>query len=100
MKPVNIQRAARKDLEEAAAWYDQKLPGLGDELLSELLAAAERIARNPQLYARAEGDARRTLLHRFPYHAVFVEEAESIEIIALIHAHRNPEVWKRRIPRK
>jgi len=35
------------DVVDAVTWYDDKLPGLGDEFLSEYLAPIQRIRDNP-----------------------------------------------------
>lgn len=37
------------------------------------------------------------MLRRFPYLVVYVEEESFIEVIAVMHAHRNPEIWKARL---
>jgi hypothetical protein len=39
---------------------------------------------------------RRALLHQFPYGVYFLFEAEAVAILAVLHSHRNPDVWKRR----
>lgn len=97
MKPVHLQDAAFLDLAEADHWYESKFPGLGDDLLNEFRATSARIAERPRSYPEVEEGARRALRRRFPYIIIFVEEATTIEVIAVIHSHRNPDVWKRRL---
>ncbi|MCZ7605623.1 MAG: type II toxin-antitoxin system RelE/ParE family toxin [Planctomycetota bacterium] len=97
MKPVHLQDAAFLDLAEADHWYESKLPGLGDDLLNEFRATSAKIAERPRSYREVEGGARRALLRRFPYMIIFVEEDTTIEVIAVMHTHRNPDVWKSRL---
>jgi hypothetical protein len=39
---VIFRPLAVEDTVEAAAWYEERAPGLGDELIDEILAAADR----------------------------------------------------------
>ena len=41
-------------------------------------------------------EVRRALLHKFPYSIYFVNEPEAIAIIAVLHQHRRPDMWKSR----
>ena len=47
---VIFRPAAVDDVAEAAAWYDERSPGLGDVLIEEILIAVERAARDPDLF--------------------------------------------------
>jgi hypothetical protein len=100
VKPVHIQLDARVDLAEANDWYEDRLPGLGGEFLSEFIATAAKISERPDSFPVALEDARKTMLDRFPYLVVFIEESDRIEILAVVHAHRNPNVWKRRVRKR
>lgn len=97
MKPVFVQAPARSDLSEADEWYQARQAGLGDALLAEFERTARLIAERPTMYPKVEGDARRALLRGFPYQVIYLEEAESIEIVAVLHSHRDPGVWKARL---
>ena len=41
------------DVCDAAAWYDDKRAGLGDEFIAEYVSAIRRIQDNPLLFAIA-----------------------------------------------
>lgn len=45
---VVFRRAAKDELEEAAAWYEDRRRGLGDEFLNEIGEAVERAANHPE----------------------------------------------------
>lgn len=40
---------------------------------------------------------RRKLLARFPYAIVFVERDTSVHVISVMHGHRRPAYWRRRL---
>jgi hypothetical protein len=41
---LGLRASARRDIREAAAWYERERPGLGDEFLIELDAVLLRVA--------------------------------------------------------
>jgi toxin ParE1/3/4 len=44
---LKIRLAAEADMAEAAQWYDQRQPGLGEKLLREVDQAIARVVENP-----------------------------------------------------
>ena len=60
---------AVEDVIEAVAWYEAHAPGLGEQLIDEILTATHRAQENPELFrvVRREGNVRRVLTKRFPY---------------------------------
>jgi plasmid stabilization system protein ParE len=95
---VNIQPLAYADAEEAAAWYEGQRAGLGIEFVLELDVAIERAGESPELYELQYREARRVLLRRFPYAVYFVFEHGVVEVFAILHQHREPSLWKSRVP--
>jgi plasmid stabilization system protein ParE len=95
---INVQPQAQADAQEAAAWYEAQRPGLGIEFILEVDAALERAAESPVAYARQHHEARRVLLRRFPYAVYFVHDGEVVEVFAVLHQHRAPQLWRSRIP--
>lgn len=93
---VVFRRAAKDDLEEAAAWYEDRRRGLGDEFLNEIGEAIEQAASHPERHPLAFGDVRRTVLRRFPYAVYFRQREQVLVILAVFHGRRNPLIWKRR----
>jgi hypothetical protein len=89
--------AARRDLREAALWYDEKRPGLGDEFLEAVQTALGDIETNPLRFPVVYKDLRRIRVLRFPYQVLFVSSRTDLDsIFAVIHPAREPEIWKRR----
>jgi plasmid stabilization system protein ParE len=50
----------------------------------------------PERFPVVRGTCRRALLRRFPYAVYFVPTAEVIQVIACLHASRNPQRWQQR----
>lgn len=64
--------------------------------LEELDEVFQRIADNPKQFPQLEAEVRRALLHHFPYGVYFHEGSEDIVVLAVLHLHREPEMWKSR----
>lgn len=88
--------SAKEDLRETRDWYDKDGLGLGNVVLNEILASTNRIASNPKHFAKVYGEIRQLMLPRFPYVISFRVRGEQVEVLAILHGHRNPDVWKRR----
>ena len=98
----SILPAAELEAADAAIWYDDQRPGLGDEFLSEFRRALDRIAAAPESFSRLEtytgkDDVRRCMLKQFPYIVVFVRRAEAIIVVAVSHVRRRPLYWLERL---
>ena len=92
-----IAPEARRDIEEAYDWYENRRVGLGEEFLGCVDACIEAICRNPELYAKIFRDYRRGVVRRFPY-AVFYEfEADTVTVYCVFHTSRDPEKWRTRL---
>ena len=56
---------AEQDALEAAIWYEERQPGLGDEFLSEADRAVEALSESALLHRIRFADVRRAPIHRF-----------------------------------
>ncbi|GJL66829.1 MAG: hypothetical protein NPIRA05_18000 [Nitrospirales bacterium] len=90
------QAEAVKEVEVAADFYREKQKGLEQRFLEALEDALRRIQRRPQIYQTIEKDIRKCKLPRFPYGIIFRVQHEHIEIIAVMHLHRQPGYWQTR----
>lgn len=97
MKPLNIHRLARKELDKAIAYYNRQRPGLGIDFADEVGKTFDRIRYNPQLGSPYPiMNARFLLVHRFSYVIYYVETPRSIWVTAVAHGNRRPGYWSRR----
>jgi hypothetical protein len=98
---VRILPEAEVEGASAAQWYEDRKEGLGDLFLGALTEAILAIQRHPQRYARPVGvrskrEVRRCPLTTFPYAVVYeVKEAELL-VVAVAHAQRRPNYWRKR----
>ena len=97
MKQLLVRPAAAADIEEAYLWYEERRAGLGEKFLAALDSLWAEIAARPTIYPVIYREARRALLHRFPYAVFFRSYDETIVVIACMHGRRNPRRWKARI---
>jgi len=95
---VRLSQEAEEELLAAAAWYEQKRPGLGVELIARIDAALEQIAERPESCPlwRPDRPYRQKVLARFPYVIFFVFEPDVIAVVAIAHTRRRPGYWRAR----
>lgn len=93
---VVFRRAAKEEFEEAAAWYEDRRRGLGDEFIAEVGEAIDRAASHPERHPLVFADLRRAVLRRFPYSIYFRQRDQALVILAVFHGRRSPLSWKRR----
>lgn len=96
MKLLLIQRQARQDLQEAAAWYRERNASVAERFVAEVERTFELIERFPATGAwipAVPGPARRLPVNGFPYHVVFEEFLDRIEVLAVAHDRRRPGYW-------
>lgn len=87
---------AEVDVAEAALWYEDRQPGLGELFLDTIQEAATSAAKSPERYARVHGLLRRVLVGRFPYGLIVQESPHELLVVACYHLHRDPKVWQSR----
>ena len=92
-----IRPEADAELEEAARWYEERSQGLGGEFLALFAKVTDSIRQRPFLFAPILGNARRALLHRFPYSIIYEVFEDEVVILACFHERRDPKEWRRRI---
>ena len=93
---LQLRRAAAHELDTAAAAYDHERTGLGAAFVAAVSECFDRIADGPSRYAVLRGDIRCAHLRRFPYRVFYRVRTESIVVIAILHASRDPLIWQGR----
>lgn len=104
-KPLGIIREARAEYRRALALYEQQRPGLGDRFSAVAREALEMIENFPgagEPVERLEEDLRirKMAMRIFPYHIVYLELAETTEVIAFAHDRRQEGYWRVRLKRR
>src|SRR5882724_6056763 len=97
MSFVVFRRIAQRELSDAISWYEDRRPGLGANLQSEVEEFLDIIATSPARFPAVRGAVRRAVLRRFPFSIHFIIEKDRIVVIAIFHAKRNPHVIEKRL---
>jgi toxin ParE1/3/4 len=88
---------ALTEYEDAARHY----AGCQDGLELRFMAAVERVIQQiieaPDRWPVLEEDIRRCLTRVFPYAVLYSIEPDYVLIISVMHSHREPGYWRRRI---
>ena len=93
-----IRPEAEADIAEGFGWYEERKGGLGHEFLAEVGAIFLQIQENPLRHAEIYRKARQGLIRRFPYKVLYLFEGAKVEVIGVVHAKRDPQVWQKRTP--
>jgi hypothetical protein len=90
LRPVEADQLA------AALWYDEQLPGLGDDFLDESEAVIASLSDDALLYSVRFADVRCARLRRFKKYGVFyVIHGREVWLLAVHHGARDPR-WLRK----
>ncbi|MGG6268764.1 type II toxin-antitoxin system RelE/ParE family toxin [Leptolyngbya sp. AN03gr2] len=99
MKPVILHSEAIAELDSAISYYENQQVGLGLDFLVEVEQAIDKIQQNPKIAAAYKDiGLRRYRMQRFPFLIFYAEFEEYIWVVAIAHAKRRPDYWRRRQP--
>ncbi len=96
MKPHRFHRLADDEYARAAEYYAAISPQLGGRFYDEIERLITEIRNQPGLFRIFDSPARRHFSTVFPYAIIYVEEADTIWILAIMHFKRKPGYWKPR----
>ena len=88
---------ALAEYEEAAQYYSGCQEGLEFRFIAAVEHAVQQIIEAPERWRILEEDIRRCLTRVFPYAVIYTIEKDYVLIIAVMHCHREPGYWRRRI---
>ena len=95
MRRVEVDSAARADIQKAFVWYESQREGLGERFVERVRKTIERVALNPEGYTKVIGEARKAEIRRFPY-SLFFKIQDDVLVIACLHAKRDNVLAKER----
>jgi toxin ParE1/3/4 len=90
---ISYTADARRELFEAADFYDGERPGLGSAFLDAVADALNQIVEFPESSQIARGKIRRKVLSRFPYNLLYFVGPGEIRVLAVMHHKRRPSYW-------
>jgi len=93
---IVFRHAAQAEYADAARWYEARAPGIGYRFVERVEQALSVVAESPLRPAKLFADIRRVKIRGFPFFAYYVVEDSRIVVVAVLHARRNPAIWRRR----
>jgi mRNA-degrading endonuclease RelE of RelBE toxin-antitoxin system len=94
---LKIDIDAFKDIQQANDWYEIQLKGLGKRYTNQAKKQINSLKRNPYLFSIKYNEIRCRKIEKFPFliHYKINDELKTINVFAVFHTSRNPEIWKR-----
>ena len=90
--PIVFRPAAQAEFDDAAVWYENNQPGLGDDFVAEIQQVLDVIANQPERYPIADGDVREAPISRFPYCIYYRVKSDRIVVVTVFHMSRDPSI--------
>ena len=93
---------AEAEAQATAQWYEDQQAGLGEQFLAAFVDGILQVERHPSRFPRVERlrvkrEIRRCMLGRFPYSIVYEVRERDLLILAVAHAKRRPNYWRKRL---
>ena len=88
---------ARDEFREATLRYKLIERDLGVRFRNEVQRVIRRIVADPILWRERAGGYRRVNCPVFPFYIAYVIRADLVVVVAVAHAHRHPDYWKKRL---
>lgn len=92
-QPLKLRPIAKREIQDAYDWYEDRRFGLGEEFLDTVHRALDRVAQAPLQFPKIRGEVRRAVLRRFPYALLYLVEPGATVIIGCFHGRRDPHEW-------
>lgn len=95
MYKIKIDQEALNDLRKIVIWYNSQLQNLGMRFHKQVKTQINSLKTQPYIYTIRYKDIRCMLVKKFPFmiHYSVNEELHLLEIYAILHTSRNPEIW-------
>jgi plasmid stabilization system protein ParE len=96
-KPFRFHPAAREEFRETVRWYRARSGIAGTEFRIAVTKAVREIVEVPHRWPKYLHGTRRFVLLRFPLSVVYLDDPDSVMIVAVAHSKRRPGYWRNRI---
>jgi plasmid stabilization system protein ParE len=94
--PYRFHPAAAAEVEEAALFYESRMPNLGKSFASEVERTIALVREFPDAGTSLDHNLRRVLVARFPYAIVYRHDQDAVLVLAVAHQRRRPDYWRQR----
>lgn len=95
---VKINIDALSDIQQATDWYNKRLPELGTRFQKNVKRQINTLKHSAVNYSIRYNNVRCMLIKRFPFlvHFIIDEANLVVEVFAIFHTSRNPQIWEQR----
>jgi toxin ParE1/3/4 len=91
---------ARQELLGSAAFYESKVPGLGDRFIDEIDRCISLLLNAPEIGSPMTDKLRRYVVDdSFPFAIVYAVLGDVLFVVSVAHHSRRPNYWKNRLMR-
>ncbi len=97
MKPIFVHPEARAEIRKSLIWYLEQSESVAFGFSAEVQNAFLAISKNPQLYPKYWHGIQRNVLDRYPFSVIYIDNPDTIQIVAVAHAKRRPGYWQKRL---
>jgi ParE toxin of type II toxin-antitoxin system, parDE len=88
---------AYNEMFESARFFEEKDTGLGFDLIDAIEESIARIVKFPQSGTIERRNIRKCLVRGFPFTILYESHRDHIFIAAVMHQHRRPGYWAKRL---
>ena len=88
---------ADAEVTEVVDYLEDVRVGLGERFLADLQKLYKRLVAFPESCPEVHPRVRQAMLQTFPYAIYYAIVGDTIEVIAVVHFARHPDVWRRRV---
>lgn len=95
---LQIDIDAFNDIQNTSEWYEIQSKGLGLRYKNQTKKQINSLKKNPYLFSIKYDEIRCRKIEKFPFliHYTIDEELKTINVFAVFHTSRSPEIWKNR----
>jgi toxin ParE1/3/4 len=96
-KPLRFHPEAEQEYLSSLAWYKERSLAAAFDFENKFQQAISAITESPGRWPIYFLRCRRYILHQFPFSIVYRDLEEGILILAVVHGHRRPGYWRKRV---
>ena len=95
--PLTLIPEARDDARQGWRYFESKQVGLGDRFIDHILMVLDKIAEMPLGFGEVDPGIRAFGVKRFGYVVYYRTDGAHVEVVAILHGARSPDIWKGRV---
>lgn len=93
---VKLTAEAEADLEQSYDYYERQGAGLGQRFLNDVRHSLDILEEMPTIFGEILPGVRFQVVEPFQQVVYYVVLGNTVHVIGVIHAKRDPKIWKER----